>query len=58
MRKSKKYVQPSISIVQIESEPLLAAVSGGTAPSVKADVDGDDLEYGGDTEPGQTYTPW
>ena len=50
----KVYVQPSVSVYEMEVEPILAGttIMSGTTSS------GDNLEYGGDTKPGGEYEPW
>lgn len=52
--KKKVYVQPSVSVYELETEPILAGSLG-----VKAQMDDDtQIEYGGDTKNDETYTPW
>ena len=53
--KKKIYEQPSVSVYEMEAEPILA----GTV-QVNAKMDGDDtpLEYGGNTDKDMEYTPW
>ena len=55
--KKKEYLKPSVSVKEIGTVEILAASQ--TPPTMKGSVDDvDDLEYGGDTKPGQSYTPW
>ena len=56
----KIYVKPSVEVMEIESQPVLA----GSPPAVKSQMsDGSSLDYGGSTDDGTTepeggYTPW
>ncbi len=52
--KKKVYVQPSVSVYEMEAETILAGSIG-----VKAQMDdGTSIEYGGDTKNDEAYTPW
>lgn len=53
--KKKIYVQPSVSVYEMEAEPILAGSLG-----IRATMDGDDdsIEYGGDTKSDEAYNPW
>ena len=51
--KKKAYVQPSVSVYEMETEPLAASVQ------VQAKMDDDSsLEYGGNTQESSEYNPW
>lgn len=52
--KKKEYLQPSVSVMEIDSVQILV----GSDTSVKARVEDTDLEYAGETESNKTYTPW
>ena len=53
--KKKVYVQPSVSVYEIEAEPILA---GTIQVSMNMGDDEDPIEYGGNTKEGEEYTPW
>ena len=53
--KKKVYVKPSVSVCEMEAEPILAGSKG-----IGATIDNDDtpLDYGGDTQDTIMYNPW
>ena len=53
--KKKVYVQPSISVYEMEAEPILA---GSLELKVTIADDDTPIEYGGDTKNDEAYTPW
>lgn len=53
--KKKEYILPSVSVMEMDSVQILV---GSDTTSVKATVEADELEYGGETESNKTYTPW
>lgn len=55
--KKKEYLQPSVSVMDIDDVRILAG-SDIQSTSVKGNVEGDDLDFGGETKEDQTYTPW
>lgn len=55
----KKYMSPIISIMEIENPTVLLEGSPVTT-QVKGQTGDDDnpLDFGGDTKPNTTYSPW
>ena len=52
--KKKVYVQPSVSVYEMEAESIMA---GSVQVQAKMDDDSS-IEYGGETSSDESYTPW
>ena len=52
--KKKVYAQPSVSVYEMEAEPILA----GSLPVKATMADDSSIEYGGETSSDESYTPW
>lgn len=60
--KRQDYLKPAMLVVKMGGVETLLADSGESGSStipIKGETgDGEGLDYGGDTKPGQEYEPW